>query len=101
MSFWGSTAGLLPYIASLSCLCHLCLFNIVAVHQLLRQKQLDRDELEKREQLKQFQKGREHVEVNGFSTVYIFYKPTPLFSSKFLYWYGLLIYGIFIYKLGT
>ncbi len=27
-----------------------------------------------------------------------YYKPTPLFSSKFLYKYRMLIYGIFVYS---
>ncbi len=31
----------------------------------------------------------------------MYYKPTPLFSSKFLYRYRTLIYGIFVYKLST
>ncbi len=31
----------------------------------------------------------------------VYYKPTPLFSSKFLYRCRTLIYGIFVYKLST
>ncbi len=31
----------------------------------------------------------------------MYYKPTPLFVSKFLYRFRMLIYGIFVYKLST
>ena len=44
---------------------------------MLRQKQLDREELEKRKQLKQFKGGKEHIMV---VCVYV-----PIMSSKLVH----------------